>query len=432
MVLAQEARNLLAEEWEQKVVDPSDADNVARFYRESAELQYDISEWHRDEPGRRAWTDIMVQVAKDNNVKSVLDVGCGGGHDLKALFPFMEDAVGVEPNHALRELASEHVAVEPRLSDIHGTFDLTLCIDVLEHLPDPVTFIDRMTAHVPVNGLLFEATATTDTLTPLHLKSNWGWSPVGQLRGLGFEQIAQWDRLRLWKRVAASSPLHPGLLMAVWRGMENQTMNCVMAAVRRGFELMVTDNDALICRARSRVVADWWRNCHSDVFLMVDGDVVFNTEDAERLIRLCRDGHDIICGAYAVRSGAHTSCRLYPGQAVTFAPDAEPVEIQYAATGFMAVHRRVVEALFKTVPLCHAEEKWAFWPIFQPYPYQADEKAGAPYYLSEDWAFCQRAKDAGFKIWLDPSIRLGHMGLKTYTVDDIVSNGQVTVRQTEG
>jgi hypothetical protein len=95
--------------------------------------------------------------------------------------------------------------------------------------------------------------------------------------------------------------------------MENRTLQCVMNTLRprefapRGYAFMLSDNDALISRARGRVVADWYRTCNSDVFLMVDGDMVFNPEDADRLVSLCRDGHDIIGAGYAVRSGTATA-----------------------------------------------------------------------------------------------------------------------------
>jgi hypothetical protein len=40
-------------------------------------------------------------------------------------------------------------------------------------------------------------------------------------------------------------------------------------------------------------------------------------------------------------------------------------------------------------------------------------------FLGEDWAFCELARELGFKVWLDPSIRVAHSGRYFYTVDDL-------------
>jgi hypothetical protein len=36
-------------------------------------------------------------------------------------------------------------------------------------------------------------------------------------------------------------------------------------------------------------------------------------------------------------------------------------------------------------------------------------------YMGEDFLFCDRARELGFDVWIDPSISLGHMGVQEYT-----------------
>ena len=36
-------------------------------------------------------------------------------------------------------------------------------------------------------------------------------------------------------------------------------------------------------------------------------------------------------------------------------------------------------------------------------------------YIGEDFLFCDRARELGFEVWIDPSITLGHMGVQEYT-----------------
>jgi hypothetical protein len=40
------------------------------------------------------------------------------------------------------------------------------------------------------------------------------------------------------------------------------------------------------------------------------------------------------------------------------------------------------------------------------------------WYLGEDYAFCERARQAGHKVVIDSTIRLGHIGAYTYGWED--------------
>ncbi len=39
-------------------------------------------------------------------------------------------------------------------------------------------------------------------------------------------------------------------------------------------------------------------------------------------------------------------------------------------------------------------------------------------YVSEDFSFCEKARQIGYKIYAEPSIKLGHQGTYFYTLDD--------------
>jgi hypothetical protein len=38
-------------------------------------------------------------------------------------------------------------------------------------------------------------------------------------------------------------------------------------------------------------------------------------------------------------------------------------------------------------------------------------------YIGEDFLFCDRAQEAGFSVWIDPTIKLGHMGIHEFKSD---------------
>lgn len=176
-----------------------------------------------------------------------------------------------------------------------------------------------------------------------------------------------------------------------------------------------TGGEAGINRARSIQASRWYRETTSDVFLMVDDDVVFDPEDANGIVDRCREGYDVIAAAYPTGDASHLAVRTLGETSLRFGPDVLPLEMRYVATGFFAVHRKVVDAMVRTLPLCHANTSWAFWPLFD-FSVVDDEEAGGFNYLSEDYTFCDRARSLGFKVWLDMTISLDHLALQPLNI----------------
>jgi len=207
------------------------------------------------------------------------------------------------------------------------------------------------------------------------------------------------------------------LSVCVWRELEAQTaLNIFKTGSLKEpkFVWSVQPEDALISRSRCAQATRFLENkAWGDVFLSVDSDILFKPEDAALIVKDVADGLDICGGFYVTRSQvepAHPAIRLVPNQRVVIG-QGEPIPLIYGSTGFLAVHRRVFEKLAETMELCRSGPRY-FYPFYMPYVYKGE-------YLSEDWAFCQRAKDIGFKVWLEPKIRLGHLGYKSYAVEEI-------------
>jgi SAM-dependent methyltransferase len=398
-----DTREALADEWRRR--SPSTPEEIAAFYRDSERLGDDLEAWHAT-PERQAWTKSIVSVAQNNDVKSVLDVGAGGGHDLRALSGSGYQMVAVEPNEALRSSITRAAKFES-IADVEGHFDLVLCIDVLEHVPDPESLLTQIIDRVRMGGLLIVATATEDQDTPLHLPELEGWQPDQQLHTAGFVARQQFERMVVWQREEVD--VMPTVLMVAHREVCVPTIECLFTLYDAGWPVSFVYGDALIDRARAKAVSSWYINETTDVFLMIDDDIVFKAEDAARVVALAREKKSIACAAYPVADGGHLASRGWPGTLLEFGPMYEPVEIRWPATGFMAVHRDVVKALVDSMEPCYPDQVDKFWPMFTPF------KLG-PDYLSEDYAFGQRAMDLGFKTWLDPKSILIHMKYKGLSV----------------
>ena len=215
------------------------------------------------------------------------------------------------------------------------------------------------------------------------------------------------------------------ILLCAWRNLVIETAECLIALRDRGWGYVIKRGDALVSRSRSLVVSSWYRETDEDVFLMIDDDVVFEETGAAKVVELARETHGIACAAYPVKDGGHLACRRLPGQDILFGEGSPPIEIMYPATGFMAVHRDVIDAMVAAhdaagepvFPLCGAAGQVQMWPFFDCFAKKQDD--GSYEYLSEDYAFGEQARRLGFRVWLDPSVILYHMGTYPYTIENM-------------
>jgi hypothetical protein len=181
-------------------------------------------------------------------------------------------------------------------------------------------------------------------------------------------------------------------------------------------------NDAAIDRARSQCATEFLLDSTCEVLLQIDSDIVFQPEDA---IRICEAAleRDVVGGVYVTRGkGKHCYPTSLVGndRRVEYGNDPAPVKARYVAGGFNAVHRRVFERLAQDMPLLNSkEEHGRFYPFY--IPTWCDGEDGLPMYLSEDWALCHRAREAGFGVWIDPSVRLLHLGQHPYRLEDMLT-----------
>ncbi len=437
-----EARAALAAEWAAAMPPDPTPSMIARFYRTSTEQAPDLVAWHGT-PERQAWTAELVKVAVQNQSKRVVDIGCGLGHDLAALREALPEAqlVGVEPNAAQRNQVID--ALGDCYADVGAApierADLLVCVDLLEHVPDPETFLGTIAQRAPLGCYLFETTATHQISNPLHLRANVGWRPQRvldrygwQLRGEGQGEL----RVRIWERTVLEAPPRAALLLCAYRNISVPTVRGMMAlrggrvpaaainfpspyADETPWRVSIRDGDGLITRSRALLLTEWWAETADDVALMVDDDICFGPQDARYAAELCRKTRSVVCGAYAVGDGSHFALRLWDDRGpdvIPFSPEAEPVNIEYGATGFMAIHRDVVNAIMATVEWVHEDAPWAFKPVFEV---GSQPHGDVHFYVSEDWWFSQKVRDLGFEIWLDPRIRLGHLKTMPLTVGNM-------------
>jgi hypothetical protein len=146
-----------------------------------------------------------------------------------------------------------------------------------------------------------------------------------------------------------------------------------------------------------------------DKILWIDSDIAFTPED---VIKAYESDKDILSGAYLLADGTATAYpkRLEAGYTYEdILKMEEPLKVYGVGFGFICVKKGVFEKLsrpwFQSVPvtMTDAETKEEFtFPI-----------------MGEDISWCERVHQAGFDVWLDPSIRLTHHKMMKLTWEGI-------------
>ena len=106
----------------------------------------------------------------DLNRRKVLDVGCGGGILSEALAREGAVVTGIDLGAAALAAARAHqrlsgvkasyrrIAVETLAAEEPGAFDVVVCMELLEHVPDPAAVVAACTRLVRSGGDVFFAT----------------------------------------------------------------------------------------------------------------------------------------------------------------------------------------------------------------------------------------------------------------------------------
>jgi predicted O-methyltransferase YrrM len=149
---------------------------------------------------------------------------------------------------------------------------------------------------------------------------------------------------------------------------------------------------ALIFKARNQMF-DHARNIEADYLLMIDSDIVFPSDAIKKLVAMDKD---VCTGVYYQKSYPHRPCVYrWTGKDVDVHENystvpTEPFKVDSCGAGFLLISKKVLQEYKGRNPFNHI--------------LHGDDLIG------EDTSFCMRMRDAGYEIWCDPTIRLGHIG----------------------
>jgi SAM-dependent methyltransferase len=166
------------EEWRDRITDPTDEQEVTRFYNESKTELFDLARWHAEDSIHYR-TLVCADTAVRRPGRAYLDYGSGIGSDALVFASAGFDVTLADVSSPLLAFAKwrcERRGFRVRTIDLKREsppaeqFDAVVCFDVLEHIHRPLRTLDRIQRAMRPGGLLFlYAPFGEDPDRPMHV-----------------------------------------------------------------------------------------------------------------------------------------------------------------------------------------------------------------------------------------------------------------------
>lgn len=200
-------------------------------------------------------------------------------------------------------------------------------------------------------------------------------------------------------------------------GIEFKTDESLRILESRGYEVWRVPGYSAIDQGRNRISYDAiYRRKFEEIF-WIDSDIFFDPDDVDRI-----RSYDlpIVGAAYPFKGYPIMTFSPLDCKPIIFDKSSGLVEVKALATGFLFTKAYVFDKIKEkfNLPVCNTSFDSPQIPFFQPAIWNLIEQ---DYYLGEDFSFCIRASNCGYKIYLDAGVKLGHIGRYTYDWEDVIN-----------
>lgn len=203
------------------------------------------------------------------------------------------------------------------------------------------------------------------------------------------------------RKVLIGTPSYDGRI-DVW--FANSLLGTVKMAIEKGIHVhaIYTSYDSLIQRARNSLVRLALQGEYDDLFF-IDSDCEW---EPEWFFRLLERPEPIVGGALIKKSDNEGYTVKLTDKNLKWSEDNKLIEVEGVGTGFMKISRFALEKL---------------WEISAPYMSEGEEhrmicdiKVENGDLISEDYILGNKWQSLGYRVWLDPTITLNHIGTKKF------------------
>lgn len=186
---------------------------------------------------------------------------------------------------------------------------------------------------------------------------------------------------------------------------------CVKAQ-QHGIQIQISNVSgcSVVSRVRN-ILANQFLESDADHLFMVDSDINFKADDVIRLLAWGQT-KPIVAGIGVARKTEKVFFSMLDQteDGDIYMDKMGLVKAKRVGTGFIMIQRKVFETLRDAHPEWMYHDQNSDKDLYSYF----DFKSTPDGYIGEDYTFCDRAREHGFTVWIDPTIKLGHMGIHEY------------------
>lgn len=203
------------------------------------------------------------------------------------------------------------------------------------------------------------------------------------------------------RKVLIGTPSYDGRI-DVW--FANSLLGTVRMAEKEGIfvHAIYTSYDSLVQRARNSLIKLALTGDYDDLFF-IDSDVEW---EPEWFFRFLSRPEPIIAAALIKKSENESYTVKITDKNLKWSEDKKLIQVDGAGTGFMKISRFALQKI---------------WDISEPYSSDGEDhrmvcdiKIENGDLVSEDYVMGNKWQRLGYKVWVDPTITINHIGVKKY------------------
>lgn len=208
------------------------------------------------------------------------------------------------------------------------------------------------------------------------------------------------------RKVLIGTPCYDGKV-DVWYA--DSLMHTIQLAYEKGVFIhpIYVSYDSLIQRARNSLFRFAVLGQYDDLFF-IDSDTQW---EPEWVFKLLERPEPIIGAALIKKSDDEAYTVKLLDKDLKWSSDGKLIEADGIGTGFLKIGKFAFQRLWEMSDLYIDKEK------NEEHRMVCDVKVENGDLVSEDYILCNKWKSLGYKVWLDPSITLNHIGIKKFKGD---------------
>lgn len=181
-------------------------------------------------------------------------------------------------------------------------------------------------------------------------------------------------------------------------------------------KVIISKSGSLLCQERNRLLNEFIKSSCTHV-LCIDSDIAWNPDSVMQMINADKD---FIAACYSARQeNIFLFKPVFNEDKSLKIVDGRFIEMNNIPAGFMLIKRHVIEKMIADTP---EDAIIPTWEKEEPKHCLFETKMKDHKFWGEDFIFCEKARNSGFTILVDPNVVLDHDGKRAALIETLTED----------